>query len=193
MSRTHYIFVDFENVQETDWDRIAGKLVKVVLVLGANQKSLPFEFVRFLHQRPHQVELIKTTRTGRNALDFVLSARLGEIRGTDPDGSFHIVSKDTGFDALVDYLKGSGSLAGRHASLAEIFPKSKDEERIAKIEARLKIDGNNRPKQLNSLRNLVRTGLGGSASEAQVDEAIQRFVEHKVIRLLDSGEVKYAA
>ena len=87
MSRTNYIFVDFENVQETDWERIAGKPVKVVLVLGANQKSLPFEFVRFLHQHPHQVELIKTTRTGRNALDFVLSARLGEIRGTDPDGS----------------------------------------------------------------------------------------------------------
>ncbi len=41
MTRMNYIFVDFENVQETDSERIAGKPVKVVLMLGEQQESLP--------------------------------------------------------------------------------------------------------------------------------------------------------
>ena len=39
MSRTNYIFIDCENVQETDLDRIAGKPVKVVLVLERTTRT----------------------------------------------------------------------------------------------------------------------------------------------------------
>ena len=46
MTRTNYIFIDFENVQETDLDRIANKPVKVMLVLGELQKNLPVKLVK---------------------------------------------------------------------------------------------------------------------------------------------------
>ncbi len=40
MPRPNYIFIDFENVQEIDLPRIAGKPVKVTLVLGLAHKKL---------------------------------------------------------------------------------------------------------------------------------------------------------
>jgi hypothetical protein len=33
MSRTNYVFIDFENIQEVEFARLAGKPVKVALVL----------------------------------------------------------------------------------------------------------------------------------------------------------------
>ena len=44
--RVNYIFVDFENVHETDLDRIAQKPVKVTLVLGEQHKKLPVSLVQ---------------------------------------------------------------------------------------------------------------------------------------------------
>jgi hypothetical protein len=39
--RMNYIFVDYENVQDVDLDLIAGKAVKVFLVVGQRRKTLP--------------------------------------------------------------------------------------------------------------------------------------------------------
>jgi hypothetical protein len=41
MPRTNYIFVDYENVQENELERIAQKPVRVTLVLGAGTKTCP--------------------------------------------------------------------------------------------------------------------------------------------------------
>lgn len=46
MIRTNHIFIDFENVQETDLDRLAGKPVKVTYVLGERHKNLPIALVK---------------------------------------------------------------------------------------------------------------------------------------------------
>jgi len=40
-ARMNYIFVDYENVQEVDRDLLAGKAVKVFLVVGQRRKTLP--------------------------------------------------------------------------------------------------------------------------------------------------------
>jgi hypothetical protein len=48
MNRTNYIFIDFENVQEIDLERIANKPVQVTLILGERHKSLPLKLVRLI-------------------------------------------------------------------------------------------------------------------------------------------------
>lgn len=99
MGRMNYIFVDFENVQEPDWERIASKPVRVVLVLGLQQTKLPVSLVRSLLKVGSQVQLVEAGRSGKNALDMVLAHHVGANRVADPGGYFHIVSKDKGFDA----------------------------------------------------------------------------------------------
>lgn len=84
MNRTNYIFIDFENVQETDLDRIANKPVKVTLVLGERHKSLPVKLVKLIQKYPAQVQLMETVLNGKNALDFVLACEIGVASEKDP-------------------------------------------------------------------------------------------------------------
>jgi len=52
MPRTNYIFVDFENIQDLDLDRIANKPVRVILVLGERNRNLPVALVKMLLKEP---------------------------------------------------------------------------------------------------------------------------------------------
>ncbi|RYD60377.1 MAG: hypothetical protein EOP84_37055, partial [Verrucomicrobiaceae bacterium] len=77
MARTNYIFIDYENVPHTVLDRIEGKPVKVVLVLGQQQKVLPLPIVKVIQKCSQQVRLVETELNGKNALDFVLACEVG--------------------------------------------------------------------------------------------------------------------
>src|SRR6187399_1360238 len=108
MAATHYIFVDYENVQDVDLSLIAGKPVKVVLVVGKHQTKVPLMLVKRLMEFSGQVRLIESEVRGRNALDFVLASEVGAQSVTDPQGSIHILSRDAGFDALIRHLSAGG-------------------------------------------------------------------------------------
>lgn len=120
MNRTHYIFVDFENVHEVQLDLIEDKPVVVVLVLGERHKKLPVELVKQLLKYPAQVRLVEAGLSGRNALDFVLAYLIGVQSTTDRAGHFHILSRDKGFNALIEHLKKNDIFADRHESFVKI-------------------------------------------------------------------------
>lgn len=191
MSRTNYIFVDFENVRETDLDRIANKPVKVVFVLGDRHKSLPVELVKKLLKYAGQVELIETGRSGKNALDLVLAEHMGEVRKADPQGYFHIVSQDKGFDALIGHLKSNGSLARRQAGFSQIPVLMNAAERVGLVAEQLKVNVKNRPKKRKTLESQIQVVFGKSLTPAEVEETIQGLIRDKIIVLSDQGEVSY--
>jgi hypothetical protein len=193
MSRMNHIFVDFENVQEADWERIAGRPVRVVLVLGAQQKSLPVPLVRKLLKIGSQVQLVETRRAGKNSLDMVLAHYIGAIRVTDPGGYFHIISRDKGFDTLVGHLQDEGALARRHSSLSEIPILMNTEERVEMVRHDLKQNAATRPRKLPALQSKIQARFGSALSEAEVAATVQGLVRGQTLTLLDSGEVKYAA
>lgn len=192
MSRTNYIFVDFENVQETDWERIAGKPVKVVLVLGEQQSKLPVAFVKKLLRFASQVQLVETGRSGKNALDMVLAHYVGAIRVADPTGYFHIVSKDKGFDALVGHLNDNKARARRHASFSEIPVLMNSDERVSLVSRQLTENTNGRPKKRKALENRIEVAFGRALSPAEVQDTIQGLVREKTVLLSDTDEVVYA-
>jgi len=117
---THYIFVDFENVQSVKLDLIAGKPVMVIMVIGKDQTKVPLELVEQLMTFSSQVRLVRTEVKGKNALDFVLSAEVGAQGVADPNGSFHIISRDKGFDALVAHFRSHDRSAARHDAFAKV-------------------------------------------------------------------------
>lgn len=192
MSRTNYIFVDFENVQEADFDRIANRPVKVTVVLGEQHKRLPADLVKKLLKHAGQIELIETGRAGKNALDLVLAQHIGVVRTGDPDGYFHIVSKDKGFDALIGYLKDNGTLARRHASFSEIPVLMNTAERVGLMSRQLKEYPDNRPGKTKTLKSQLQRVFGRSLSEAEADETLQGLVRKKTVMLSSNGEVTYA-
>ncbi|MEO6054496.1 MAG: PIN domain-containing protein, partial [Chthoniobacterales bacterium] len=108
-----YYFVDYENTQAIDLDKIVGLPVKVFLFIGVRQTRLPFELVAKIHKHAGQIELIPCGGTGKNALDFHIAYQMGRITTEVPGASVHITSKDTGFDPLVKYLNANGFKAER--------------------------------------------------------------------------------
>ena len=63
-----------------------------------------------LHQRLQEchavVEFRKITTGKKNALDFQLAAYLGYLMAKEENGQFCIVSKDLGYEVLLDFWQG---------------------------------------------------------------------------------------
>ena len=154
MNRTNYIFIDFENVQETDLERIANKPVQVTLILGERHKSLPIKLVKLIQKYPEQVRLVETLLNGKNALDFVLAYEIGVASQKDPDGYFHILSRDKGFDALIKHVKGKEIRAARHTGISEILVLMNAAERIKFLESFFTTT-KNRPKKRKTLESQI--------------------------------------
>lgn len=194
MNRINYIFVDFENIQETDLDRIANKPVKVTLVLGELQKNLPVKLVKQIHKYSEQVQLMETVLNGKNALDFVLAYEIGVASERDPTGYFHIVSRDKGFDALIKHLKAKDVRAARHEVFSEIpvlVNVMNVEERVQRLTSHFKMTLNNRPQKRKTLETQIHVLFGRSLSSAEVELTIQRLVATKIITLTEKGGVVY--
>lgn len=189
--RVNYIFVDFENVHETDLDRIAHKPVKVILVLGEQHKKLPVALVKKLLQYASQVQLVETGRSGKNAADLVLANYIGEVRKTDPHGYIHVLSKDKDFDALISHHQDNGAFAARHASFSEIPVLMNHAERLTMLSAQLRANHSSRPKKRGTLEFQIQAVFGRVLSPAEVESAIQGLVANKILTLTDKDDVNY--
>jgi PIN domain len=191
MSRTNYIFVDYENVQETDLDRVANKPIKVTFVLGERNKKLPVTLARNLLKYAGQVTLVETGRSGRNALDLVLAHYVGEARNADPQGYFHIVSEDKDFDALIGHLKDQGALAARHVTFSEIPVLMNPTERLKLLANHFKVNRTGRPKKRKTLGSQIQAIFGNTLSPEEVEETIHGLVTEKIITFSGTGDVTY--
>ena len=114
----NHVFVDFENVHEIDLAIIGSKAVSFTLLLGPRQMKLGVSLVEKLLEHAASVQLVRLTSAGKNALDFTLAYYVGRAVAADPTGFFHIVSKDAGYDPLIEHLRSKHIRAYRHDSFA---------------------------------------------------------------------------
>jgi len=191
MTRTNYIFIDFENVHEIDLVRVAGKPVKVVLILGEQHKKLPIALVKQVHQHASAVRLLETGCSGKNALDLVLASCMGEAKTADPHGYFHILSTDKDFDALIGHYKTNGLLAARHESFSEIPVLMNKAERVNFIVTRLKSKQVTRAKKRARLESQIQALFGKALSEPELQDTIGGLIAAKAIEIATSDEVIY--
>lgn len=191
MGRTNYVFVDFENVHEADWDRVAGKPVHVTLVLGEQNRYFPIPMVKQMLKCAAQIALIESKKTGKNAADFILAKLIGERNASDPHGYFHIVSKDKGFDALIDHLKGEKILAARRISFSDIPVLMNLEERIAHFESFLKQKATGLPGKLTTLQSQIQVIFGKALTVDEVDAIVSGLKKRGVLATGGDGKVSY--
>ena len=193
MARTQYIFIDYENVNESDLSRVSGNAVRVFMILGTHHKKLPTSLFLFAQDHPEQLRIIQTPVDGRNALDFVLTLELGRIIAADPEGYFHIVSKDTDFDSVVRHLKGEKRLIARHKSLAEIPALRTPEERLAMIRAELADATKPRPSTRKTLENKIKSAFENKAEPEFIEKTIKAFVQTGILDFTESDKINYKA
>lgn len=104
MSLTNYIFIDFENVQNHNFEILKTFNIKLFIFIGQNQNKIPFNIVNLIHSFGNSAEYIKISGSGLNALDFHISYYIGKYSSEDSKSNFYIISKDTGFDPLICHL-----------------------------------------------------------------------------------------
>jgi hypothetical protein len=96
--RTNYVLVDYENVQP----------------------EVSYATAEALQRLGDRAEYVKIAGNGPNALDFHIAFYIGHLSAQDPAAYFHIISKDTGFDPLIQHLKARKVFAARAKDVADI-------------------------------------------------------------------------
>ena len=99
-----HLLIDFENIQPQNLDKLPTEDTHIWLFLGTQHKSLSISLVESLLPFGERVHLIHLQKSGKNALDFYLSYYLGKIIATDTDAQIGILSRDGGYDILVEHI-----------------------------------------------------------------------------------------
>lgn len=186
--RTNYLLIDFENVQPKSLALLDGVPFKVYVFHGANQNKVPIELARELQKLGKDAEYVQIEGNGRNAADFHIAFTIGELSKADPNGYFHIISKDTGFDPLIRHAKKRKVFIQRSRDIAEIpllkLSNAKTRpEKITAIVTNLASRGQSRPRKIKTLSSTINSLFQKSLSEAEVAEIISalRNAGHIVI------------
>ncbi|TAK51814.1 MAG: hypothetical protein EPO25_15430 [Gammaproteobacteria bacterium] len=158
--KTNYLLVDFENVQPRNLTLLNGSSFRIFVFVGANQTKVPLDFARELQKLGADATYVQISGNGPNALDFHIAFTVGEISKLDPDAYLHIVSRDTGFDPLIDYARSKGILVQRSREIAEIpFLKLSNAkplaERVDAVVRNLASRGSGRPRKVRTLKNTI--------------------------------------
>jgi hypothetical protein len=158
--RTNYVLIDYENVQPEVLTALYAEHFKVIVFIGSNQKKITFEAAEALQRMGDKAQYIKISGNGPNALDFHIAFYIGQIAATDPTAYFHVISKDTGFDPLIQHLKTKKVFAARSRDISEI-PIVKvtgiklPSEKIAAIVSNLQHRGASKPRTVKTLSSTI--------------------------------------
>lgn len=193
--KLNFVLVDFENVQPKNMGLLQEGQYKIKVFLGAKQAKIPLDIARALQAFGPDAEYIQIDGSGSNALDFHIAYYIGRLAIENPGASFHIISKDTGFDPLIQHLKTQKIACQRFNSIADIFPDkaAKPVSIVEKIDtvidnlARRKAA---KPQKVKTLRSTINALFLKQLSDAELDKVIELLTKRKVIKIVDD-KVQY--
>ena len=118
--RINFVLIDSENVRPEYIEKLKQEHFRVVVFVGANLKRLDFAIVNSLQSLGSNGSYVKISGHGPSALDFHIAYYIGKLSGTHASANFHIISKDKGFDPLIEHLKHQKISCFRWTSVLEI-------------------------------------------------------------------------
>jgi hypothetical protein len=195
--RTNIVLIDFESVQPASLGLLAADHFKLKLFVGATQNKLPFDLVTAMQRMGERAEYVKIAGVGPNALDFHIAYYIGRLSCGEPDAFFHIISKDSGFDPLIQHLKDQKIFCGRWPSLEEI-PAVKatqsrtPDERARGFFGRLQQPNATKPGTEKTLRSAVAAHFQKQLTDAEVSAVIDALQALSYLSIIDS-KVMYAS
>lgn len=168
--RINYVLIDYESVQPAALSVLQEEHFRLIVFVGATQAKVAFETAAALQRMGERATYVKISGSGPNALDFHIAFYIGQLAREDAGPYFHIISKDTGFDPLIQHLKSRKILAARWKDVSEIpLLKASNTkslaEKLAIIVEHLKSRGAARPRKVKTLMNTI-----GALFQKQVPE-----------------------
>ena len=192
---TNYVLIDYENVQPKNMELLRKDPFKVLVFVGASQKSIVFDLADSLQKFGDKAKYIRISGNGKNALDFHIAFYIGQLSLQDPKGIFHIISKDTGFDPLVKHLKSKNIRVNRVKNLAEISilkisSFSSNDDKIDTIIKNLTRKNKAIPRKQKTLKNYVKNLFAEDLSDEELAALISTLKDKKLI-FINNENVSY--
>jgi len=168
--RVNYVLIDYESVQPDALSVLHEDHFRLIVFVGATQAKVAFETAAALQRMGERATYVKISGTGPNALDFHIAFYIGQLALQEGSPYFHIISKDTGFDPLIQHLKGRKIFAARWRDVTDIpllkvSNAKSPAERLSIIVEHLKTRGAARPRKVKTLMNTI-----GALFQKQVPE-----------------------
>lgn len=191
--RIEHVLIDYENVQPDDLGLISCGTFRVKVFVGPKQSTIRKDVVLAIQR--FAGDFVDVTTVGNNAVDFYIAFYLGKIATVEPDAWLHVISKDTGFDPLIQHLQGNGRYARRSECIGEIpSVKAAEKQKRKKLltDAINLLDGvevEKRPATLEALQN----SLGAyfkQVDEHQVEILIQGLKSQRFLAESE-GRIQY--
>ncbi len=194
-AHTHYILIDFENVQPKSLEALGKGHCKILMFVGASQTKLPFDTVSSIQQLGTHAEYVKISGNGPNALDFHIAFYIGHLAATEPNAEFLIISKDTGFDPLIQHLKSKKIKVSRSKLIPGITPvKALDAksptERFDILIAKLHKLESSKPRTVKTLSSTISTLFLKQISDDDVATLVQMLESRHIISVM-ANKVSY--
>lgn len=192
-SYNEYLYIDFENVQDVNV-KFIKETTKVKIIVGQDQKNIPFDLVTKTQKFGDSVEWIKVEGKGKNALDFFIAFYIGKASATEKDKKFTIYSKDTGYDPLIEHLRSKRIDAKRIVSFQELEkieqPKAADPNFMKAIELLSTMKSIGRPKRRKTLSSFIGPRLIG-VKQNEINNIIEELFIKKYV-YEENGIIKYS-
>lgn len=158
--RLNYVLIDYESVQPEALSVLHEDHFRLIVFVGATQAKVSFETAAALQRMGNRADYIKIAGTSPNALDFHIAFYIGQLALQEGSPYFHIISKDTGFDPLIQHLKSRKIFAARWSDVTEIpllkvSNAKSSAEKLAVIIEHLKTRGAARPRKVKTLTNTI--------------------------------------
>lgn len=186
--KSNFVLIDYENVQPEAMSALVEEHFNVIVFVGANQAKVSFEVASALQQLGDRAQYIKISGNGSNALDFHIAFYIGELASRHPNAFFHIVSKDTGFDPLIQHLKTRKILAGRSKSVVDIpivkaASSKSPSERIEIVVADLKRRGAAKPRTVKTLSSTIQAIFQKQLSDEEVTGLVNGLNKKGIVKI----------
>ena len=186
--KSNFVLIDYENVQPEAMSALVEEHFNVIVFVGANQAKVSFEVASALQQLGDRAQYIKISGNGSNALDFHIAFYIGELASRHPNAFFHIVSKDTGFDPLIQHLKTRKILAGRSKSVVDIpivkaASSKSPAERIEIVVADLKRRGAAKPRTVKTLSSTIHAIFQKQLSDEEVTGLVNGLNKKGIVKI----------
>jgi hypothetical protein len=189
--KTTYVLIDHENVQPKDLAVLAPMPVEVIVFLGVNQNRLSTDLVTEMQALGAKGRYVRCSGNGSNALDFHIAFHLGELAAREPQAAFIVVSKDTGFDPLLTFMRAKGIAVQRVVALQELVPL--DEGKVGRVIECLQRMLKSRPGSRKALGSAIGTFFAADPlPPGEVDRLIDELLRRKCVSVKTGGKLAYS-
>ncbi len=188
--KTNYVLIDYENVQPKSIAILDQDHFKLLIFIGATQTKIALAIATAVQKMGTRADYITIPKTGNNALDFHIAWYLGRLTITDPTAYFHIISKDTGFDPLIQHLREHKiSVARSHdivdMPLIKALTATTLAEQVEVVRTNLEQRGVSKPRTVKTLTNTIKTLLQQRLTDAELAVLLHELERQQVISIHD--------